>query len=121
MVQSALSGYREAFNPRPKTPTPPPLGSPGRLTPPPPGEDGYDYQPEAGLNDAPSRGSSQPLFTPGDEPDYDELIAMEEAEREEEAAAARSSRAPTRPESAVATDDGPVMLEEEDEWEGLYN
>lgn len=73
----------------------------------------------------PSDRSSQPLFTPGDEPDYDELIAMEEAEREEAAArqadsvdVARSKPAAARTDGA---DDGPVMLEEEDEWEGLYN
>lgn len=65
-----------------------------------------------------SDGSSQPLFTPADEPDYDELLAMEEAERAEEAR--QTAQVPVH-KSAVLEDDGPVMLEEEDEWEGLYN
>lgn len=96
--------------------------SPGRLTPSFEDEDvpndHRDRETDGPDADEPSDRSSQPLFTPGDEPDYDELLAMEEAERAEEAR--NGADIPSR-KTAPAQDDGPVMLEEEDEWEGLYS
>lgn len=59
------------------------------------------------------RRSSEPLFANTDEPDLDEIMAMEELEREAETAPSKGI-AQTIP---ISTQNP----EEEDEWEGLYD
>ncbi|RSH86506.1 uncharacterized protein EHS24_004766 [Apiotrichum porosum] len=68
-------------------------------------------------NDTHASASRQALFDPApdaDEPDWDEMAAMEEMERE----AAGAADAPP-PAPAAAADAPPVL--EEDPWEGLYD
>ena len=45
----------------------------------------------------------------------DEMAAMEEMEREE------ASRSRSRPTNGAGDDGPPRVLEEEDDWEGLYD
>jgi len=107
-VQSAIKGYREAFYPPDKSPTPP--ASPA-LTPPP---DELDVD-EGGSGDGQRADGTTPqrglLFDEGEDgegPDDDELRSMDEMERTD----------------AGDKEDGraaPPVLEEEDEWEGLYD
>jgi replication fork protection complex subunit Csm3/Swi3 len=121
-----MKGLREAFYPPARSPTPPSAHS----------SDHSPNRPNIDRSDPPTRGDDededeirvpsprrQPLFTPldleaGDEdgPDMDELMAMEEMEREVHADAARKEGG----EGANKVDDVPV-LEAEDEWEGLYD
>lgn len=106
--QNAMKGYRDAFHPPPaRTPSPPILGNGDGMLTPPPEDDGDVPEDVASVQGAASR--SQPLF---DEVDLDEMAAMEEMEREAAAGARR----------AASTDGSePPLLQEEDEWEGLYD
>ncbi|KAK8847346.1 hypothetical protein IAR55_005203 [Kwoniella newhampshirensis] len=112
-MESAMRGYREAFYPRPRTPSPPPFIralSDGPLTPP----EYYLPDSESGPQEP------EPLFASRREdddeagdPDLEEMMALEEMERE---AGQVQDKA-----NVVPPDDGPPVLEEEDEWEGLYD
>ncbi|KAK4687832.1 replication fork protection complex subunit TIPIN/Csm3/Swi3, partial [Tremellales sp. Uapishka_1] len=106
-MENAMKGYRDAFYPRARSPTTP-------LSPPPQ---------EASRSPSPSAPPSVParLGTPGtprevplflpDDGDLEEMMALEEMEKEERAKAAPINRAESEP----------PVLEEEDEWEGLYD
>ncbi|WWD21436.1 hypothetical protein CI109_105921 [Kwoniella shandongensis] len=122
-MESAMKGYREAFYPAPRSPSPPPILSPTpdrALSPP------EDYDPETEAMDRP-----EPLFSSrlpreeddGGDPDLEEMMAMEEMEREAEQAQGQARAHETS--SALVPphqgDDGPPVLDEEDEWEGLYD
>jgi hypothetical protein len=99
-----MKGYREAFHPPPPSP--------------PRQERESSSNPNITYNSDPERDIRTPTPTPanGDEPlfdeaDLDEMAAMEEMERE-----ARSSRP-----NGNGDDGPPPQLEEEDDWEGLYD
>jgi hypothetical protein len=105
-----MKGYREAFHPPP--PSPPRQDRESSPNP----NISYNSDPERDVqsptptptNGVASNRGDEPLF---DEADLDEMAAMEEMERE-----ARSSR------PNGSGDDGPQpQLEEEDDWEGLYD
>lgn len=109
-----MKGYREAFHPPPARSTSPHALGNGALTPP---LDDDDVEAAAAAEadrdgDEGSQGAGArpgPLF---DDVDLDEMAAVEEMERE---AAAGSRR-------AMSTDGSePPLLDEEDEWEGLYD
>ena len=113
-----MKGYRDAFHPPPERSPSPPQPRDGLLTPPP--DESPDHSPsrsQRSIRPANTNGNGngigqrqveEPLF---DEVDLDEMAAMEEMEREE---AARGR--------AVSTDGSePPVLQEEDEWEGLYD
>ncbi|WVW78555.1 hypothetical protein I302_100511 [Kwoniella bestiolae CBS 10118] len=113
-MESALKGYKEAFNPPPRSPSPPPLSDRG-LTPP--------IDQEVGEANEPLFNPRPPVQDDEDEfgPDLEEMMALEGMERE-----AQSQRpAPTAPPKGSGTgdgdEDGPPVIEEEDEWEGLYD
>jgi len=139
-----MKGYRDAFYP-PASPEHQAVLSPAEnhadilpegLTE---GQDEADLGPDtANRRETSGRGSSQPLFDRPDDdgPDFDELLAMEEMEREQAAeptlqevrearmkAVERGGEANshTRNETDFRGDGPPPALEEEDEWEGLYN
>ena len=105
--QNALKGYREAFYPTPRSPSPLPLSPDRRRTSPhlsPPNEQ-EDVRVSTSIDgDVPptiSRAGSE-------EDEREERMALEEMEREEAGRAASLRR------------DEPPALDEEDEWEGLY-
>lgn len=100
-----MKGYREAFYPPAKCSTPRPRS---------PGAEDRDSTPRSGEQDEQERMgiAKEPLFTAapeGDEGDELEMMALEEMKREE------AARRPPLEE------DGPPEVEEEDEWEGLYD
>ncbi|WVQ97993.1 hypothetical protein IAU59_005113 [Kwoniella sp. CBS 9459] len=134
-MEMAISGYRDAFYPKPRTPSPPADAEPidTALTP---------------MQGGPSSNSSaEPLFSArpeadgdieehgagfgggGMDPDLEEMMALEEMEREAAAAEAASTtktrdRLPngiTAGQGHGLEEDGPPVLDEEDEWEGLYD
>lgn len=105
-----MKGYREAFHPPP--PSPP---QERHKTSSPNMDVAFNSDPERDLRTptpTPANGEGgrgdEPLF---DEADLDEMAAMEEMERE-----ARSSRP-----NGSGDDGPPPQLEEEDDWEGLYD
>ncbi|OCF58894.1 hypothetical protein L486_03387 [Kwoniella mangroviensis CBS 10435] len=125
-MESALKGYREAFYPPPRSPSPPPL-SDRALTPPSASqEDDRSADPQG----------REPLFTsrPAVQeeddlgPDLEEMMALEEMERDAQNQSQNQNQNNTP--TSIATiggrrvddyDGPPPDLEEEDEWEGLYN
>lgn len=143
-----MQGYRDAFYP--------PLDSPAQQLARSPSHTDADiplYEASAAGNEAEpvligdaerhgasDRGSSQPLFDRREEeddgPDFDELLAMEEMEREQAAepslqdtrdarikAVQRGGEGIAQPSDRAAKngDEPPSPLAEEDEWDGLYN
>lgn len=120
-IQIAMKGYREAFYPpAPRSPSPPGL-SPLHTSPALPPLDGIDDVPES--DDGMPR--ARPLFARREEeeeedgPDMDELMAMEEMEREVgnvQGKSAPNGQANGHTNGAPAPD-----VPEEDEWEGLYD
>jgi len=109
-IQNAMKGYREAFHPPP--PSPP---QERHKTSSPNMDVAFNSDPERDIRTptpTPANGEGgrgdEPLF---DEADLDEMAAMEEMERE-----ARSSRP-----NGSGDDGPPPQLEEEDDWEGLYD
>jgi hypothetical protein len=117
-----MKGYREAFHPPPPSPPNPGMGiGPGS-------DHGRDQSPtpqaHARQNHHRPTSSPPPLFDEPDidmgfdeEIDLDEMAAMEEMEREERL---RTSHDKTK--TMGMGDDGlPPDLEEEDDWEGLYD
>ena len=108
-----MKGYRDAFHPPP--PSPPPIHRTGSDQ----GDHDHDQSPTPQNR---RTSSPPPLF---DEPnidsdfddgiDMDEMAAMEEMEREE------ASRSRSRPTNGAGDDGPPRVLEEEDDWEGLYD
>lgn len=138
-----MKGYRDAFHPPPERSPSPPRTQDGLLTPPPAGPEEEEGDSPSGTpsrtdrtihqstgngngngnrNGNGSRGGAgagggqreEPLF---DDVDLDELAAMEEMEREQAAAEAGVSKR-----RAGSTDGSePPVLQEEDEWEGLYD
>lgn len=140
-----MQGYRDAFYPPPASPERQTIRSPTHDA------DGLSEGDAGGVGDAEiepgtarrgasDRGSSQPLFDRADDeddgPDFDELLAMEEMEREQAVepsdqevrearlkAVQREGEGDNRiPDGAETSgDDAPPPLDEEDEWEGLYN
>ncbi|WWC86980.1 uncharacterized protein L201_001861 [Kwoniella dendrophila CBS 6074] len=118
-MESAIKGYREAFYPRPRTPSPPPLSDRG-LTPP------TASQQEEGEQELASLQRKEPLFTSrppvNDDdddmgPDLEEMMAIEEEMQRE----AQGSITTVDTSRQTIVDDGPPVLEEEDELEGLYD
>lgn len=118
-----MKGYREAFYPPPpRSPSPTGLSplptSPPSALPATNDETG-NISDDQGLSGAQRNGAARPsarrLFEPGPEdgmddgPDFDELLAMEEMEREQ-GGGSDLVRAPA-----------PAQDAEEDEWEGLYD
>lgn len=105
-----MKGYREAFHP-----PPPPAADDGAdarvqdglLSPPPEDQD------DDGATGAPAPAREEPLF---DDVDLDEMAAMEEIEREAAAGAGGAGAGARR-----AMSSEPPVLQEEDEWEGLYD
>lgn len=111
-----MKGYRDAFYPpAPRSPSPPGL-SPLHTSPPPPASDAPLGDHEE--NDVPR---SEPLFDRSEEmdgPDLEELMAMEEMERDSFSTSGAAHTANGRPNGGVSLHpDEP----EEDEWEGLYD
>jgi hypothetical protein len=109
-IQNAMKGYREAFHPPPPSPT----RQERESTPNP--NISYNSDPERDIRTptpTPANGDG-PLF---DEADLDEMAAMEEMERE-----ARAGNSNGGGNGDGDGDDGPPpQLEEEDDWEGLYD
>ncbi|RSH92096.1 hypothetical protein EHS25_008508 [Saitozyma podzolica] len=121
LSHSALKGYREAFYPPPRSPSPDPTGERDtRLTP--SREDHEHDLPPTSDAAAPVGRSSQPLFDEApddaldgqDEPDMDELMAMEEMERVQGGASGADG-------ADSMQEKGNERMVEEDEWEGLYD
>ncbi|RXK37489.1 hypothetical protein M231_05210 [Tremella mesenterica] len=122
-MESAMKGFRESFYP-PKHRTPsPPLGSSQQERPSSHSspilrsnrqqsqideDQAQSDRAGSGNDEVPQEGRKEPLF---DGPDMDELVAMEEMERESQ----------DKRSGSKVVDDEPPVLEEEDEWEGLYD
>ncbi|WRT64841.1 uncharacterized protein IL334_001777 [Kwoniella shivajii] len=106
-MESALKGYRDAFYPPPASPSPPPMSDRG-LTPP-----LSSQQDEEGPNPEPLF-AARPAEEEGLDPDLEEMMAFEEMERE---AGTQTHQHPSK----EINGDEPPVLEEEDEWEGLYD
>ncbi|OCF40934.1 hypothetical protein I317_05293 [Kwoniella heveanensis CBS 569] len=142
-MESAISGYRDAFHPRARTPSPPAVDggdfADTVLTPPHAGassgsEPLFSARPEADMDaDMEHHGAGDGL-----DPDLEEMMALEEMEREAAAAAAAEQTTQTRAtheqggtganrpqndhrQRQEDDPDGPPVLDEEDEWEGLYD
>ncbi|WVF69950.1 hypothetical protein IAT40_004735 [Kwoniella sp. CBS 6097] len=136
-MEMAISGYRDAFYPRARTPSPPaeaelidtaltPQAGPSSVS-----EPLFTGRPEVDA-DVEDGGDGEDGL--GEDPDLEEMMALEEMEREAAAAAEQVNSAPLK-KSAVTSrgengnefgqgrhdDDGPPVLDEEDEWEGLYD
>lgn len=109
-----MKGYRDAFHPPPERTPSPPRPQDGLLTPPPDespsGVPSPSHRPghQSNGNGNGDGQREEPLF---DDVDLDELAAMEEMEREEAA----------RGRAASNSGSEPPVLQEEDEWEGLYD
>ena len=109
-IQNAMKGYREAFHPPPPSPPQPNRTSSPNM------DVAFNSDPERDIrtptptpaNGVASSRGDEPLF---DEADLDEMAAMEEMERE-----ARTSRP-----NGSGDDGPPPQLDEEDDWEGLYD
>lgn len=111
-----MKGYKEAFYPPPKSPTPLPKHNgegDDRLTP------ALSDRASPEMDDRESRPAAvqkEPLFDRGDDAeedggvDMDELMALEEMEREGEVRRDEVDAPPRLP-----------RVEGEDEWEGLYD
>ncbi|WVR04564.1 hypothetical protein IAU60_001571 [Kwoniella sp. DSM 27419] len=110
-MESAIAGYRDAFYPRARTPSPAPDHEG------PAGDDAVDRALTPPSADEQSHG---PLFTarPDDDldPDVEEMMALEEMERD--AAAGMNGGGPR---AAANGADEPPHVREDDEWEGLYD
>ncbi|KAL1406269.1 chromosome segregation in meiosis-related protein [Vanrija albida] len=119
-MESALKGLRDEFYPKPRD------------------EEGDEPEPDADAdadedkeNRAPGAPARAPLFDYGDgdmDDDMEALAAMEEEAAAEAAAAAAPApsfverlQGAAAPALAAAFGDVPPALEEEDEWEGLYD
>jgi replication fork protection complex subunit Csm3/Swi3 len=112
-----MKGLRETFYPPAKSPTP---TSPIRDGSPSPVREAEDEEEGEGRERSQGR-SSEPLFTDGPDeegPDMDELIAMEEMERDIRPQQGAGSQGES---GRVGSGEVPPVLEEEDEWEGLYD
>jgi hypothetical protein len=109
-----MKGYREAFHPPP--PSPPRQERESSSNP----NITYNSDPERDVqsptpttaNGVASNRGDEPLF---DEADLDEMAAMEEMEREARAGNSNGGG------SGDGDDGPPPQLEEEDDWEGLYD
>ncbi|WVQ83388.1 hypothetical protein IAT38_005529 [Cryptococcus sp. DSM 104549] len=120
-MESAMKGFYDAFHPRAKSPTPPPPRSPSPIRSesaspvretarPEEAEEEMVYgAPDVDVDVDAGAGRKEPLFSAGEEgdyPDLDELLAMEEMEREGAGVAA-----------ATVTS----AVDEFDEFDGLYD
>ena len=102
-----MKGYREAFYPPARSPTPA-VGSPSAECQSPRIE-----QEEAGLGRAKDK-EKEKEGVDGVDIELEEMRAMEEMEEMEEMEREAAER-------RVQENDGPPAREEEDEWEGLYD
>ncbi|WWC67871.1 uncharacterized protein I206_101788 [Kwoniella pini CBS 10737] len=115
-MESALKGYREAFYPPPRSPSPPPVSDRG-ITPPTASQE----------IEVPER--AEPLFysrPPQDDAmdaDLEEMMALEEMERGiSTTEAVHLSGTAGKQLSGLAAHGSDVTVNEDiDEWEGLYN
>lgn len=128
-----MKGYREAFYPPPRSPTPQQATEGDFGLTPPPDDDISRHPPSVNNsdhNDGDGRQSSGPPLFEDVDPELEDMIAMEEMEREEAGRTATASKKQSGEEASRGgaarlpgggDDEGPPMLEEEDEWEGLYD